>query len=52
MSDLVGGCLCGKIRYASNAAPVMTALCTVRIARNRPEVLFQSLLLFPSRPLQ
>lgn len=27
MSELVGGCLCGKIRYASTAAPVMTAIC-------------------------
>ena len=25
MNDLVDGCLCGKIRYASKAAPVMTA---------------------------
>lgn len=27
MSDLVGGCLCGKIRYVSKAEPVMTAIC-------------------------
>lgn len=27
MTNLVGGCLCGKIRYSSNSEPFMTALC-------------------------
>ena len=27
MSKVVGGCLCGKIRYTSTAEPVMTAVC-------------------------
>lgn len=27
MANLVGGCLCGKIRYVSTAEPVLTALC-------------------------
>jgi hypothetical protein len=27
MSQIKGGCLCGKIRYESNAQPVMVAIC-------------------------
>ena len=27
MSKLDGGCLCGNVRYSSNAEPLMTALC-------------------------
>ena len=27
MADIVGGCLCGNVRYSSDAEPVMTAVC-------------------------
>ena len=27
MADIVGGCLCGNVRYRSDAEPVMTAVC-------------------------
>ena len=27
MGHIAGGCLCGKVRYTSEAAPVFTALC-------------------------
>ena len=27
MADIVGGCLCGDVRYRSDAEPVMTAVC-------------------------
>ena len=27
MADIAGGCLCGNVRYRSDAEPVMTAVC-------------------------
>jgi hypothetical protein len=30
MSNLNGGCLCGDVRYASSAAPVVTSICHCR----------------------
>jgi hypothetical protein len=51
MSDLVGGCLCGKIRYASKAAPVMTALCHCKNCQKQAGTAFSVIVAVPKTAL-
>ena len=51
MSDLVGGCLCGKIRYASKAAPVMTALCHCKNCQKQAGTAFSVVVAVPKSAL-
>ena len=51
MSDLVGGCLCGKIRYASKAAPVMTAVCHYKNCQKQAGTAFSIIVAVPKSAL-
>ena len=33
MSEIIGGCLCGSVRYRSNAEPVLQAVCHCQTCR-------------------
>lgn len=51
MSDLQGGCLCGKIRYASKAAPVMTAICHCKNCQKQAGSAFSIIVAVPKSAL-
>jgi hypothetical protein len=51
MSDLVGGCLCGKIRYDSKAAPVMTAICHCKNCQKQAGSAFSVIVAVPKSAL-
>ena len=51
MAQFVGGCLCGKIRYSSNAEPVMTALCHCKNCQKQAGTAFSVIVAVPKPTL-
>jgi hypothetical protein len=47
MSKIVGGCLCGKIRYSSTAEPVMTAICHCKNCQKQAGTAFSVIVAVP-----
>ena len=47
MSKIVGGCLCGKVRYASTADPVMTAVCHCKDCQKQAGTAFSVIVAVP-----
>jgi hypothetical protein len=51
MSKVVGGCLCGKIRYTSTAEPVMTAICHCKNCQKQAGTAFSVIVAVPKGAL-
>jgi len=52
MADIVGGCLCGNVRYSSDAEPVMTAVCHCSHCQTQTSSAFSILVAVPKGSLQ
>ena len=35
MTHMIGGCLCGNLRYAADTEPIFTAVCHCKTCQNR-----------------
>ena len=51
-NNVVGGCLCGGVRYASEAEPVLTALCHCRHCQKQTSSAFSVLVALPKGSLR
>ena len=51
MQRMVGGCLCGKIRYTAEADPVFTALCHCRNCQKQAGTSFSVVVAIPASEL-
>ena len=51
MSKVVGGCLCGKVRYAGTAEPVMTAICHCTNCQKQAGTAFSIIVAVPKETL-
>ncbi len=51
MPEIVGGCLCGSVRYNSDAQPVMTAVCHCPDCQKQTSSAFSPLVGVPSESL-
>jgi len=52
MSNIVGGCLCGSVRYEADAEPVLTALCHCKHCQKQTSSAFSVLVALPKGSLQ
>ena len=52
MSNIVGGCLCGSVRYESEAEPVLTAVCHYRHYQKQTSSAFSVLVALPKGSLR
>jgi hypothetical protein len=52
MADIVGGCLCGNVRYSSDAEPAMTAVCHCSHCQKQTSSAFSILVAVPKGSLQ
>ncbi len=52
MADIVGGCLCGNVRYSSDAEPAMTAVCHCSHCQKQTSSAFSILVGVPKGSLQ
>lgn len=52
MADIVGGCLCGNVRYSSDAEPAMTAVCHCTHCQKQTSSAFSILVAVPKGSLQ
>ena len=52
MSKIAGGCLCGGVRYTSEAEPVLTALCHCADCQKQTSSAFSVLVAVPKGTLQ
>jgi len=52
MSNIVGGCLCGGVRYESDAEPVLTAVCHCRQCQKQTGSAFSILVALPKGSLK
>ncbi len=52
MVEIIGGCLCGNIRYTSDAQPIMTALCHCSFCQKQTSSAFSILVVVPRESLQ
>jgi hypothetical protein len=51
MASLHGGCLCGSIRYSSEAEPVLTAICHCRHYQKQTSAAFSIVVAVPKGSL-
>src|SRR4051794_24751650 len=51
MGMIAGGCLCGNIRYSSNAEPVMTAICHCKNCQKQAGTAFSVVMAVPKGTL-
>lgn len=47
MSTMKGGCLCGQVRYATDAAPLMTGVCHCRDCQKQTGTSFSVIVVLP-----
>ncbi len=52
MPNIVGGCLCGSVRYESEAEPVMTVVCHCRDCQKQTSSAFSILVALPKGRLR
>ena len=52
MADIVGGCLCGNVRYSSDAEPAMTAVCHCSHCQKQTSSAFTIIVAMPKGSLQ
>ena len=52
MPNSVGGCLCGAVRYESEAEPVLTAVCHCRDCQKQTSSAFSVLVVLPKDSLR
>jgi hypothetical protein len=52
MASLRGGCLCGSIRYSSEAEPVLTAICHCRNCQKQTSAAFSIVVAVPKGSLR
>ena len=52
MPNIVGGCLCGAVRYESEAEPVLTAVCHCRDCQKQTSSAFSVLVVLPKDSLR
>ena len=52
MSKIEGGCLCGAIRYTTNAKPIMTVLCNCKNCQRQAGSAFSIIVAVPRGALQ
>ena len=52
MTKIVGGCLCGGIRYTSDAAPALTAVCHCKSCQKQTSSAFSILVAIPKGSLK
>ncbi len=52
MTNIVGGCLCGGVRYASDAEPVLTALCHCTNCQKQTSSAFSVVVAIPKGTLR
>ena len=48
MSDITGGCLCGRVRYTVTGEPVFSGLCHCRNCQRYTGSSFEAVIAFPS----
>jgi hypothetical protein len=51
MPNIQGGCLCGAVRYSSDAAPLMTAICNCKNCQRQTGTAFSILVAVPKGAL-
>ena len=51
MQQMVGGCLCGKVRYAAEADPVFTAVCHCKNCQKQAGTSFSVVVAIPASAL-
>lgn len=52
MNAIVGGCLCGAVRYSSKAQPLMTAVCNCKHCQRQTGTSFSVLVALPKGTLE
>jgi hypothetical protein len=52
MQNIVGGCLCGGVRYEGEAEPLLTAVCHCRNCQKNTSSAFSVLVVFPKGTLR
>ena len=52
MVNIVGGCLCGSVRYESEAEPILTAVCHCRHCQKQTSSAFSILVALPKGNLR
>lgn len=52
MNQIVGGCLCGAVRYTSKAQPLMTAVCNCKHCQRQTGTSFSVLVALPKGTLE
>src|SRR4029434_9889419 len=52
MPNIVGGCLCGSVRYESEAEPILTAVCHCRHCQKQTSSAFSIFVVLPKRSLR
>ncbi|MFC7518986.1 GFA family protein [Herbaspirillum sp. GCM10030257] len=52
MAKIVGGCLCGSVRYSGDVDPVMTAVCHCKHCQRQSGSASSPIIAFPKGTLQ
>ena len=52
MPNIVGGCLCGSVRYESEAEPILTAVCHYRHCQKQTNSAFSIFIVLPKGSLR
>ena len=52
MSNIIGGCLCGAIRYTSKSQPLLTAVCNCKNCQRQTGTAFSVLVALPKGTLE
>jgi hypothetical protein len=52
MPEMIGGCLCGKVRFSANADPIFVGLCHCRDCQKRSGGAFSAVIGLPSDALK
>jgi hypothetical protein len=52
MAEIIGGCLCGKVRYTTDTAPVVTAICHCKNCQKQSGAAFSVVVGIPKDSLK
>jgi hypothetical protein len=52
MPNIIGGCLCGSVRYESEAEPILTAVCHCRHCQKQTSSAFSIFIVLPKGSLR
>ena len=48
MTNMTGGCLCGRVRYTATGAPALSGICHCRNCQRYTGSAFETVVAFPS----